>query len=116
MFALLVAGDRVYVGGEFDSIGGESRTNLAALDATTGVPSPRNPRPDDTVFSLAASGSQLVVGGDFHGVGSEAHSGLGALDLTTATPLFFHGRFRGIGGDAVDLNALAIEARVPSWR
>ena len=37
VFALAVSGSTVYVGGEFDTIGGQSRNNLAAVDATSGL-------------------------------------------------------------------------------
>jgi hypothetical protein len=44
--ALAVSGSTVYVGGQFNSIGGQSRSNIAALDVTTGLVTAWNPGAD----------------------------------------------------------------------
>src|SRR6185503_20358578 len=41
--ALLVAGDTVYIGGDFDRVADQVRDNLAAVDATTGALRAWNP-------------------------------------------------------------------------
>ena len=41
---IAVSGNTVYVGGSFTNIGGEERTAIAALDATTGLATAWNPR------------------------------------------------------------------------
>jgi len=56
-----------YVGGDFTSFGGQSRSHAAALSATLGVTS-WNPKPSSTVRALAASGSTIYMGGDFSSV------------------------------------------------
>jgi hypothetical protein len=81
--SLAVVGDRLYVGGAFDSIGGRSRTNLAAFNTTTGALSPWNPRPSSEVLSLAAAGNDVLAGGAFKGVDSERRHTLAAIDLDT---------------------------------
>jgi hypothetical protein len=60
---LAVSGTTVYAGGSFSSIGGQSRANLAALDATTGAATPWNPTVGGTVTTLAVSGTTVYVGG-----------------------------------------------------
>ena len=103
-----VVADRLYVGGGFSSIGGEPRTNLAAVNIATGVPLLWDPRPDDWVFALGASDAQVIAGGAFVAVGSEEQAGLGAIDLRTGAPLAFKGTFRALGDDNVGVNAVAV--------
>ncbi|HMD68510.1 MAG TPA: hypothetical protein VKF42_06470, partial [Chitinivibrionales bacterium] len=59
----------VYTGGAFDTIGGQSRKCVAALDATTGNATAWNPNANDGVSALAVSGSTVYVGGDFISIG-----------------------------------------------
>ncbi len=82
--ALAVVGDRLYVGGDFSSIGGQPRTNLGAVNTTTGAPTAWNPRPSDTVASLVAAGDGVLVGGDFSGLDSRPRGGLAAIALDGA--------------------------------
>ncbi|HEY3923435.1 MAG TPA: PQQ-binding-like beta-propeller repeat protein [Acidothermaceae bacterium] len=56
-----------YVGGDFGSFGGQSRSHAAALSATFGVTS-WNPGPGATVRALAAAGSTVYMGGSFGAV------------------------------------------------
>ncbi len=74
--AIARAGDRVYIGGSFTSVGGQPRGGLAALDAATGqlVASWRADVTGGPVEALAASpdGGTLYVGGDFTAVGGTA--------------------------------------------
>jgi outer membrane protein assembly factor BamB len=88
--ALSPDGGRLYVGGDFDTLGGSPARNLAAIDLTTGQPdaafSPA--RLDSEVRALAVHGDRLYVGGDFtriflgDGV-TERRPQLAALDATT---------------------------------
>jgi hypothetical protein len=56
-----------YVGGDFSSFGGQSRSHAAALSATFGVTS-WNPKPSATVRALATAGSTVFMGGGFSAV------------------------------------------------
>jgi len=56
-----------YIGGDFSSFGGQSRSHAAALSATFGVTS-WNPKPSATVRALAAAGSSVFMGGSFSAV------------------------------------------------
>ncbi|MFO1372338.1 MAG: PQQ-binding-like beta-propeller repeat protein [Candidatus Competibacteraceae bacterium] len=63
VYALVVSGNTVYVGGEFDSIGGQARNHLAALDANTGAATAWNPSPDGyRVSTLAIAGNTVYAG------------------------------------------------------
>ena len=73
-------GGDVVAGGWFESIGGDSRDRLAAVDLTTGAPTAWNPGADGTVRALAIGGGNVIAGGDFAHVGGAARSRLAALD------------------------------------
>jgi hypothetical protein len=81
-FCLAASEATVYVGGLFNWLGGQSRRNLAALDAATGNATAWNPDPDNMVFALAVSGNTVYAGGSFTAVGSRARRWLAALDAT----------------------------------
>ena len=77
-------GSRIFVSGSFTSIGGLSRTNIAAIAATDGAAiSSWNPNPDSGVEALAISGDTLYVGGDFLNIGGEPRSYLAAVSAST---------------------------------
>ena len=60
--ALAVLGQRVYIGGYFDGMGGRLREGLAAVDAGTGRATAWNPSPDASVFALVVSGGTVYRG------------------------------------------------------
>lgn len=62
ILAIEVSGDAVFVGGVFSGIGGQPRTHLAKLSASSGAAvATFAPNPDDAVFALAVSGAALFV-------------------------------------------------------
>ena len=81
--ALAAAGSTVYIGGQFDSVGGQPRPNLAAVDTTTGIATDWNPSPDGPIGALAASGSAMFVGGRFTSIAGQPRNNLAAVDATT---------------------------------
>jgi len=88
VLALAVSGSTVYAGGDFTSIGGETRNNIAALDAVTGLATSWNPNANDPwgsgeVWALALSGSTVYAGGNFINIGGETRNRIAALDATT---------------------------------
>jgi hypothetical protein len=106
--ALAVAGGRLYVGGSFDSIAGQPRTNLAAFSTTTGTLSPWDPRPSREVFSLVAAGDGIIAGGAFSGVDSVRRSGIAAIDHDTGALLPFDAHASVTTDiDATDIDAIA---------
>lgn len=64
---LAVTGTRLYLGGTFDSVGGQKRPGIAAVSAQTGALSPWSPRFQswDGATSIAVDGSTVLVGGTF---------------------------------------------------
>ncbi len=63
--ALAVAGDQIVVAGFFTNIAGVARTNLAAVDATSGAVHAWHPNPNAVVLALATYGDRLMIGGGF---------------------------------------------------
>ena len=90
VFALIAEADRVYAGGSFHSIGGESRTRLAALEASgegdgTGVAIPGwNPEiSGGAVLVLAMEFGVLYAGGLFTSVDGDGRMRVAAFDAAS---------------------------------
>jgi hypothetical protein len=75
-------GRRLYVGGQFKTIGGGSMPRLAAIDVDTGQLDTtfQPPTPSAHVNTLYLFGSRLYVGGAFADVGGTPFPGLAAVD------------------------------------
>jgi hypothetical protein len=71
----------LYVGGDFSAIGGQPRTNLAALDAATAEATPWDPGADGLVWSLALSGNTLYASGGFSVMGGFPSVGVAAIEF-----------------------------------
>lgn len=84
--SLAASGSTVYAGGNFTTIGGQSRNSLAALDSTTGEATSWNPNAtvNSDVLALGVSGTTLYAGGDFTSLGGATRERLAALDTATA--------------------------------
>jgi hypothetical protein len=118
VFALTLAGSTLYVGGDFDSLGGVARSRLGAVDAATGVPTGWDPQVDDHVGASVGTRDALVRGGRFKTVGGQPHDYVAAIDTSNGavspwdpgvdaevlaltardSTLFFGGYFANVGG------------------
>ncbi len=90
--ALAMHEGRLYVGGDFGSIGGQPRICLAAVDTSTGLATDWDPGVDGLVWSLAADANTLFVGGGFTRAGGLPAEGLAAFSFAldpTPAPVSF---------------------------
>ena len=78
--SLALEGSTIYVAGCFASVGGQPRSQLAALDTATAAATPWNPAPNGVVNALAADGSTVYAGGNFTTIGGQNRTRLAALD------------------------------------
>ena len=76
-------GSKVYIGGEFDTVGWLPRSNAAALDATTGNPTDWNPNANINVLQLVPNENVVYARGNFHYIGGQKREEIAALDATT---------------------------------
>ena len=72
--AMAVQGSRLIVGGEFESVNGETRHNVAVLDARTGATLPVAPAVPGIVQVLAVAGTTVLTGGEMLN-GFDLHTG-----------------------------------------
>ncbi len=87
--ALAASDNTIYVGGAFNTVGGATRNNLAALNSSGGLLG-WNPNLDNSsgtgasmVKALAVQGPTLYAGGTFTHVGGTARSNLAAIAVST---------------------------------
>jgi hypothetical protein len=82
--ALVLAGQELYVGGDFANIGGLARNSLAKLSTTgTGAADPTwNPSVLGAVHALVLSGPDLYVGGGFGSISGATRSNLAKISAT----------------------------------
>ena len=79
--ALAMIGSTLYIGGDFTSVGGELRQNIAAIDTVTGRLTSWDPGATGRVWTLAAADSVVFAGGSFDRIGGEVRHRLAAIDL-----------------------------------
>jgi hypothetical protein len=87
--ALSADGHTLYVGGEFDQLGGAARNGLGAIDLSSGTATSWNPGTDGVVYALAAgSGSSagfVFAGGNFTKAGANNVTVPNAAKISAST-------------------------------
>ncbi|MBN8220535.1 MAG: chitobiase/beta-hexosaminidase C-terminal domain-containing protein [Spirochaetes bacterium] len=86
IYSIAVSGSTTYVAGSFANAGGQSRNNIAALDATTGSASTWNPNADQLINSVIVSGTAAYAGGNYVNINGQRRSYLAGINLTTGAP------------------------------
>ncbi|MGE4070327.1 MAG: hypothetical protein AB7E72_04065 [Lysobacterales bacterium] len=85
VLAMQISGSTVYVGGDFTTIGGQSRPNLAAVNANTGTASGWNPSPNGRIGALLLRGNTLYAGGAFTLMGAAERRGYAEVNILDAS-------------------------------
>jgi hypothetical protein len=86
VFALGMNGTTVFAGGQFINIGGQTRNDIAAINAETGTAMPWNPNANGNIWALAVIGNTVYAGGEFDSIGGQYRNYIAAIDTTgTAT-------------------------------
>jgi hypothetical protein len=128
VYSMAPSGNLVYIAGGFQSIGGQYRTNVAAVDINSGLATAWDTHADPGLQSgyafssasvVAVSGNTVYVGGNlYNGLGGQYRPGLAAVDATTglatswdpapnmivqsiglnSNTVFVGGLFSGLGG------------------
>ncbi len=106
--ALAVSGPIVYAGGFFDSIGGATRHNIAALHASTGNVTAWNPNVNGGVNTLAVAGQRVYAGGYFYEVGGQQRDGLAGIETTTGHVTSWYPRASPASGTRPAVDTLAV--------
>jgi len=102
--SLAVAGETIYVGGYFDSIGGAQRHNIAAIDTASGLATDWNPGANDLVDALAVDGNFVYAGGVFDNLGGQHRQLIGAINRHSGAVVGWNlGTWSGSYVDALEL-------------
>ncbi len=94
--ALALSGGTLYVGGQFDTIAGQPRSMIAAVDVATGEASSWDPSATGGLYTyrvvatLALRGDTVYVGGNFTSIGGQARRCLAAVDARTGQALVWN--------------------------
>jgi trimeric autotransporter adhesin len=86
-----------YVGGEFSTVGGEARKNVAHILANDTVDPNFHPEVDGVVHELALSesGATLFIAGEFQTVAGQPRPGMAALETATGAATAFNPKPNG---------------------
>jgi hypothetical protein len=81
--ALATDGNRLFVGGQFTTIKGQPRANLAAVSLTNGNVQPFVANASGNVYALEVSNGSLYVGGKFNQINGAARRKLAKVNPST---------------------------------
>ena len=78
------ADGKILAGGDFTTIGGQTRNRIARLDATTGLADSFDPNANSGVYSIAVQADgKILAGGNFTSIGGQPRNRIARLDATT---------------------------------
>lgn len=88
IFALELAGNKLFMGGAFTEVSSTKRNHLAVIDAykTTILPwNPDVPIETDTIYTLALYKNKIIVAGNFSVIAKEIRHNLACLDTANTS-------------------------------
>ena len=133
--SLALAGSTLYVGGEFDAIGGARRHCVAALGVGDASAAAWNPCAGGTVSAVVPAGSAVFLGGSFALVGGTSRDNIAQLDArgrvtawdpgadgpvdalaVSGSTVYAGGEFTAVGGQSrARIAALGGDGRATAW-
>jgi hypothetical protein len=90
VFDIATRGPTVYLAGQFNEVGGESRFGAAAIDSATGQPTPWNAQATTSVRAIAVKDDVVYVAGSFSNIGGQPRQNIAALDAVTGAATSWH--------------------------
>jgi len=86
VYSIVVQADgKILAGGNFSSIGGQTRNRIARLDATTGLADSFDPNANSLVYSIAVQADgKILAGGGFGSIGGQTRNHFARLSNDTA--------------------------------
>lgn len=84
VMAIVLNGSDVYIGGQFTAVNGQTRNNIAKVEATTGaLDMAWDPNVNNTVETLALDAGLLYIGGGFSTISGTLRSNIGRVNAVT---------------------------------
>jgi hypothetical protein len=102
--SVAVSGSVIYAAGSFDSMGGQSRSNLASVNAADGTATGFDPSPHQNLNAVAVSGSIVYAAGGFTAIGGQSRNYIAALNAADGSATAFDPNPNG------SVNAIAVSA------
>src|SRR5438093_1558746 len=82
---------KILIGGEFSSVLGVTRNNIARLNTDGTLDTAFNPNAESFVVSIAVQADgKILAGGGFTSIGGQARNKIARLDATTGAPDSFN--------------------------
>lgn len=103
---ILINGNTIYIGGAFSNVGGQPRSMIAAVSATTGQVTSLNPGANTSVLGLGLSGNILYAVGSFTTFGGFNRGCGAAVDISTGLVTSWNPN--AYGGGNTTINDIAI--------
>ncbi len=112
VMALAIDGSTLYATGYFDNIGGAARSNLAAIDVSTGSATAWNPTITSTGKALALTSDDVLIGGYFSKTGALDRNNAAAVAKADGTVRSWDPSFSSnVNAIAVDGDAVFVGGR-----
>jgi len=101
----------ILVGGNFTTLGGQTRTNIGRLNADGSLDGSFNPGADGEVYCLAVQADgKILVGGTFTTLGGQTRTNIGRLNADGSLDNSFNPGAVGVPYPNPSVNSLAVQA------